>query len=101
MFAAVCSADKLAVGIEDVEFASSWPKAAPVSDALSSVTVSSKLSSSPTSQGFDNAQQAVAIVGEILQGPEPRRLSIHHDGHRSAGVICVRMNFCAASSARN
>ncbi len=63
---------------------SSWPKAAPVSAVLASLPVSSKPCAFADDHGFENAQQPVAVVGEILQHLD-RAAGIAHDGHQIGG----------------
>ena len=92
---------QLAVGIEDVELAvvlaegGAGVGGAGVVDGVVEALVFAD------DHGFDDAQQPVAIVGEILQHLHRARLVNVMMATRSAGVICVRMNLRAASKARN
>ena len=79
---------------------SSWPKAAPVSAALSSLASLVEALALADDQLVDGRRAAIAIVGEILQDFHGAAGELH-DGHQ-VGLGHLRlMNFWAAASARN
>ncbi len=92
---------QLAVGVEDVELAVVLAEGrAGVGGAGVVWSISSKPWPSPTisvSRMLNSrSRSSVKSCSTSTAPPEYRMMAT-----RSAGVICVRMNFCAASSARN
>ena len=63
---------------------SSWPNAAPVSALLASSTVFGGILAFADDHGFENAEQLVAIRGEVLQNVDGAAL-VAHDRHQVDG----------------
>jgi len=82
--AAVCRAESWRSVVKMLNSLSSWPKAAPVSeDAESSEELASALAFSDD-HGLEDAEQAIAIVGEVLQDVDGGAV-VAHDGEQIGG----------------
>ena len=84
ILAAVCRAESWRSVLKTLNSLSSWPKAAPVSALLASSIVSADALAFADDQGLENAEQLVAIGGEVLEDID-RATLVAEDGDQVDG----------------